>query len=360
LAAVKVERPPDHNMRIGIYTHYAHCDEAYFTLRLVDLLRKNGADYSIYSDSVPAKLSAAQDNRVVHKRRCKYTHWARDCSTIIWTHTPKIEQLNYAKRLGITTLVVPMWQDLVRPFRKVLKNTDHVIALTTECRELFASVYKFKNVTLIPFDAGMPVVKKTKQVNERQVKIFLPWFDRNARCANSQFLNLLGYLLPKMPDARLTVAISSSRFAPGIAKFFQKLGQKTNGRVKLVRNIPLNKRPAVYTEHDLTIFPAECDNYGVCGLTSINCGTPVLAFNLSPQNDYIYPNTNGILVKTQIDFDDNGVPHAAPDYESLVTALQTLIAEPWHIDALNKQINYNLAARRKSFDLGWQTILRLV
>jgi hypothetical protein len=347
-------------MRIGIYTHYAHCDAAYFALRLADFLRKNGAEYSIYSDSAPAKLRVSHDNCVVHKSVCKYTHWARSCSVIIWTHPPKLEQLNYAKRLGVMTVIVPMWQDLVRPFRKVLKNADHVIALTTECRELFSSIYKCKNVTLIPFDVGMPVIKKTKQVNERQVKILLPWFDRNARCANSQFLSLLGYLLPKMPDAHMTVAITSCRFAPGVAKFFQKLGQKTNGRVKLVRNVPLKNRPALYTEHDLTLFPAECDNYGICGLTSINCGTPILAFNLPPQSDYVYPSTNGVLVKTPIDYDDNGAPHAAPDYESLVTSLQALIAEPWHIDALNKQINYNLAARRKAFELGWQTILRLV
>ena len=353
-------RPAGNNMRIGIYTHYAQCDAAYFALRLADFLRKHDIAYSIYSDSPPAKLRATHDNIVTHKRACKYTQWARQCSVIVWTQTPKLEQLAYAKRLGIVTVVVPMWQDIVRPFRKALKNADHVIALTTDCRELFATIYKLKTVTLIPFDVGLPVIKKTKAVSDRQVKIFLPWFDRNARCANSQFLNLIGYLLPKMPDAQLTVAITSCRFAPGVAKFFQKLGQKTGGRVKLVRNVPLKNRPALYTDHDLTLFPAECDNYGICGLTSINCGTPVLAFNLSPQSDYIYPDTNGALVKTQVDYDDNGVPHAAPDYESLVTTLQTFIAEPWHIDNLNKHINYNLAARRKSFELGWQTILRIV
>ena len=347
-------------MRIGIYTHYAHCDAAYLSLRLAEFLRKQGVEYTIYSDTPPAKLFVAQDSSVVHKRVCKYTQWARQCSAIIWTHPPKLEQLNYAKKMNVLTVIAPMWQDLVRPFRKVMKNADHVIALTTECRELFASVYKFKNVTLIPFDVGLPVIKKTAAVNERRIKILLPWFDRNARCANSQFLALLGYLLPKMPDAELTVAITSCRFAPCVAKFFQKLGQKTDSRVKLVRNVPLKNRPAMYTEHDLTLLPAECDNYGVCGLTSINCGTPILSFNLSPQNDYVYPNTNGMLVKTTIDYDDNGVPHAAPDYEELVTALQAFIAEPWHIDDLNKKINYNLAARRKSFELGWQTILRLV
>jgi glycosyltransferase involved in cell wall biosynthesis len=162
-----------------------------------------------------------------------------------------------------------------------------------------------------------------------------------------------------MPEAHLTVCISSSKFSPAVAKFFQRLGQKTK-RVKVLRGVPFSRRPAIFAEHDLTVFPAECDNFGACNLMSINCGTPVLTFAVSPQTDFVYPDANGALVKTKIDFDENGVPHAAPDYDRFAKVLQTLIAEPWHIDNMNKKINYNLNSRRKSFELGWQSILRLV
>lgn len=347
-------------MRIGIYTHYAHCDEAYFAVRLADFLRAQGVDYSIYSDAPPAKLRTLYDRAVVHKKKCPFTHWAKTCHTIIYTQPPKLDMLNFTRRINARVIIVPMWQELMRPFRKSMQRADHVIAMNSEARELFTKVYKFKNVTYIPFDAGLPTTKKTKAVNGRQVKIFLPWFDRNARCASGQFLGLLGYLLERMPDAQLTVGITSCRFAPSVAKFFQTLGRKTNGRVKLVRNVPLTKRPAMYTAHDLTLFPAECDNYGFCGLTSINCGTPVLSFALSPQLDFVYQDANGVLVKTRVDYDENGVPHAGPDYERLITALQALIAEPVHIDNLNRRVNYNLSTRRKSFELGWQTLLKLV
>ncbi len=347
-------------MRIGIYTHYAHCDEAYFTLRLADYLRAQGVEYSIYSDAPPAKLRTAHDGVVCHKQKRRYSSWVKDCTTVIWTSPPKLDMLNYTKRLGVRTIIVPMWQELLRPFRKVMQRSDHVIAMNAEARELFHKIYKIKSVIMIPFDVGLPIVKKTKPINQRQIKIFLPWFDRNARCANSQFLGFLGYILERMPEAQLTVAITSSRFAPSIAKFFNSLGRKTNGRVKLVRNVPINKRPAMYTSHDVTLFPAECDNYGFCSLTSITCGTPVLSFALSPQIDFVYPDSNGVLIKTRVDYDENGVPHAAPDYEKLMTVLQLMIAEPIHIDNLNKRVNYNLSARRKSFELGWQTMLKLV
>jgi hypothetical protein len=346
-------------MSVGIYTHYAQCDQNYFALRLANYLRDLGESFSIYSDSQPAKLKTAYDNRVLSRGKMRYTDWAKKHSAIVWTHVPKIEQVNFAKRNNVLTIVVPMWQDLITPFRRALKNVDHLVAQSTECRDLYQNIYKCRQVTLIPFDTGLPITKKENAINARKIKVFLPWFDRNARCTQSEFLTHLEYVITRMPEIHLTVAISSSKFSPSIAKFFMKLGEKT-GRVTLLRNLKITDRPAIYAAHDLTMFPAECDNYGLCNLTSITCGTPVLTFALSPQTDFVYPDSNGIAVKTTVDYDEHGVPHANPDYERYVSALQTLIAEPWHIDSMSKKVNYNLNSRRKSFELGWQTILRLV
>jgi glycosyltransferase involved in cell wall biosynthesis len=347
-------------MNVGIYTHYAQCDQTYLTVRLAEYLRSCGVDFSIYADNQPAKLKIPYDNLVVHRSRQKYSEWLKGRSAVVWTHIPKIEQINIAKRRGILTVLAPMWQELSPPFRKAARQADHVIALCTENRELFHGVYKFRNTTLIPFDAGLPPTKKDAAVNARKIKLFLPWYDRNARCAQSYFLDRLAYLLTHMPEAHLTVCISSSKFSPAIAKFFQRLGQKTDGRVVVARNVPIQKRPSLYAAHDLTINPAECDNYGLCNLTSICCGTPVLTFAVAPQTDFVYPEVNGVLVKTKVDYDENGAPHANPDYDSFADALQTLIAEPRHIDLMNKKINYNLNSRRKAFELGWQSVLRLV
>lgn len=346
-------------MSVGVYTHYARCDQAYFALRLAAFLQARGVEFSLYSGNQPAKLRTGFDNAVRCRPKTSFTEWAKTHSTVVWTHVPRLEQLSYAKRHGITTVLVPMWQELAAPFKKAIRQADHVVALTNECRELFAKIYKFKNVTLIPFDAGLPIVKKTRDVDQKNIRLLLPWFDRNARCTDSEFLAHLEYLLVRMPEARLTVCISSSKFSPAVAKFFQRLGKKTGGRVTLLRNVGLAARPQIFADHDLTMFPAECDNYGLCNLTSINCGTPVLAFAVSPQTDFVYQDSNGLLVKTKIDYDENGVPHAVPKYERFAAALQAFIAEPWHIDNMNKKINYNLNSRRKSFELGWSSLLRL-
>jgi len=346
-------------MRVGIYTHYAHCDQAYLCIRLAEFLRSRGVEFDIYADNQPGRLRVPYDSAVVYKNIIKFTDWAKKQTAIVWTHVPKLEQINYANRLGKLTVVAPMWQELVPPFRKAMRRADKVISLTLEGLELYRDVFNAKSTAFIPYDTGLPPTRKEKKVDGRDVRVFLPWFDRNARCTNGEFLSGLSYLFERMPDARLTVAITSSRFAPAIAKFFQSLGQRTNGRVRLARNLAVTRRPTVYAEHDLTLFPAECDNYGICGLTSINCGTPVLSFALSPQTDFVYPDANGVLVKTKTDYDENGVPHAVPDYARFISVLQTLIAEPWHIDNLNKRVTYNLVTRRKLFEQGWQAALHI-
>jgi len=346
-------------MCVGIYTHYAHCDQAYFAVRLVALLRALGAPFDIYSDNSPGKLKLPYDRSVKHRSVVKYTDWVRRRSVVVWTHVPRVEQLDYANRRGIKTIVVPMWQEFLPPYKKALKRADRVIALSSECRDLFVDVFKLNRVSLIPFDTGLPITRKNKPGDPRRLQLFLPWFDRNARCSSGHFLGMLGYIMERMEEPHLTVAVNSSRFGPPAAKFFQQLGARTGGRVTLVRNVSLVKRFSLYTNADLTIWPAECDNYGLCGLTSLAAGTPLLSFAVAPQTDFLHQDINAALVKTRVDYDDNGVPHAVPNYEKFAAALQELIAEPRHIAQMQKKVSYNLPSRKESFEGGWKQLLDL-
>lgn len=344
-------------MRVGIYTHYAQCDQAYFAIRLAQLLHKLGIEFDIYSDSSPGKLGVPYDRAVVTKNVIRFTDWARKQKTIVWTHVPRIEQINYAKRKGVRTVLVPMWQELVAPFRKAMQAADVVISQCAECHSLFSEVYKVKSTQLVPFDPGLPITKKTATVDERNIKLFLPWFDRNARCSGGPFISILRFLLEHMPEARLTVAITPSQFSPSIAKFFLNMQRTCKGRVSLRRSVPFNKRPQLYADHDLTVIPAECDNYGLCALTSLTMGTPVLSTAISPQIDFLFPDNNAELINTKLDYDENGVVHALPDYERFGYALQEMIAEPRHIQKLSGKTNYNLNSRRKAFEMNWTNIL---
>lgn len=347
-------------MCVGIYTHYAHCDQAYCAVRLVDYLRSIGEPFDIYSDNSPGRLRLPYDRVVKYKGAINFTDWARRRSVIVWTHVPRIEQIDYARRKGIYTILAPMWQELKPPFKKAMRRADRVVAMSSEARDLYLEVYKLNNVSMIPFDTGLPLTRKDSPVDARNIRLFLPWFDRNARCASSQFLGMLAFLMEHMHEAHLTVAVNSSRFGPAVAKFFQRLGDRTAGRVKLVRAVPLVKRMALFSNADLTVWPGECDNYGLCGLTSLAAGTPVLSFALSPQVDYLHQDVNAALVKTKVDYDDNGVPHARPDYDRFAAALQEMIAEPFHINQMQKKVSYNLLARKESFQSGWRQILNLV
>lgn len=345
-------------MSVGIYTHYARCDEAYLALRVAEFLRCVDEPFELFSDTAPARLGSGYDGRVKHRGKIKYTEWARDKRVILWTNVPSVEQLNYAKRHKIKTIVAPMWQELELPFRRSLRAADVVVAFSMECRELYRNIYKFKNSTLIPFDPGIAASKKEGHVDPKKIKLFLPWFDKNARCTHVEFIAEMEAILRAMPEIHLTVGVSSSKFSPAVGKFLRNLDEKT-GRVKLLRNVGFLARPEIYAQNDLTIFPAECDNYGFCGLNSIACGTPLVSFGVSPQTDFIYPSSNGVLVKTQIDYDENGVPHANPDYSRFFEAVQALVAEPKYIENMNTRVTYNLSARKKAFELGWHELFGL-
>lgn len=346
-------------MRIGIYTHYAHCDQAYLAVRLAELCRQAGVEFDIYSAIEPAKLGSPYDKLVLTRQMTKFTDWVKKHKVILWTHVPRIEQLKCADRAGVKTVVAPMWQELVAPFRKALRAADVVVALCAEQTELFRDIYNLRNVVCIPFDPGLPTTRKTALTDPRNVRVLLPWFDRTARCTGNEFLSGLHQVVGSMPDLRLTVAITPSRFAPSIVQFFKNLREKTAGRVTITRHTPLKSRPLLFGSHDLTLSPGECDNYGLIPLTSIYMGTPVLATGVSPQRDIIENGQNGLLIRTKADYDEHGVVHALPDYALLIGALQDFVAEPRHIDTLNKHVSKGLPQRRRAFDAGWRQILNL-
>lgn len=346
-------------MRVGIYTHYAHCDQAYLAVRLADFVRSQGVEFDLYSDAPPGRLGLAYDRAVAHRGIMNFSDWLRRQSVLVWTHVPWPEQLQYVKRFRIPTIIAPMWQELTPPFKKCLRTADAVVVLSQEQRELFHAVFKLRNVAYIPFDSGLPMTRKDIGVNDRKISLFLPWFDRNARCASSQLLSTLGYIIERMHETHLTVGITSSRFGPAVAKFFTKLGARTDGRVRLVRGVPFAQRQPLYGQHDLTLWPGECDNYGFCGLSSLAAGTPVVSLATPPQTDFLITDVNAALCKTRVDYDDNGVPHAVPNYEAFAAVIQDLVSEPRHIDRLQKKTNYNLLPRRTAFELGWRSVLDL-
>lgn len=344
-------------MNVGIYTRYNHSDEAYLAARLADFVQSTGATPSIYSANAPTKIGFLYDNVVEHKKTKKFTDWLVGKRTVVWTHIPPIEHIYCAQRLGIRTVLAPMWQSIRPPFKRVIKSADYLVAFSLECRDLYKAIFRFKNVVLVPFDAGLPPFRKAENPKEH-IKIFLPWFDDNARCTQIEFLPELENLLHNFPQVSLTVAVSSSKFSSSVCKFLNTLNDKT-GRLTLTRRVPVIERPALFMRHDLTLFPAECDNYGLCSLTSISCGTPVVAFGVSPQTDFVYPSSNGMLVKTKIDYDENGVPHANPNYSRYFSAVQELISDTKYIENMQTRITYNMSTRKKSFELGWRNLLAL-
>ena len=80
-------------MRVGIYTHYAHCDQAYFAVRLAELLGKLDVDFDIYSDNQPGKLGTRYDKSVRTRKNQTFTAWAKNKTVIVWTQVPRFEAI---------------------------------------------------------------------------------------------------------------------------------------------------------------------------------------------------------------------------------------------------------------------------
>lgn len=68
--------------------------------------------------------------------------------------------------------------------------------------------------------------------------------------------------------------------------------------VSIVGTIEHKKLPDYYHKMDMFIFPTQAESLGLVGLEALSCGIPILGSDIFALKEYISPNINGNLFKT--------------------------------------------------------------
>ena len=75
-------------------------------------------------------------------------------------------------------------------------------------------------------------------------------------------------------------------------------GKKWEGKVNFIGGVKQDQLPSFYTKAFLTLIPSREEGFGLVGLESMACGTPVLAHETGGLKEYIQDGVNGFLIKT--------------------------------------------------------------
>jgi len=341
-------------MLVGVHTRYCRCEATLLAHRIADVVQQHGADVTLYThDNHWPPLQPTWDKRVIRSRDVSYTRWAADCSCIIWTEIPTLAQLRWANDHGKRTVVIPDWRDLGTAHRRILEAAGTVVCTSRYFAGLLQDRWHLNNCLTTCWDPGVPLVEK-RVPPEGRIRLLYPleWI---TPASQPSIILMLSHLL-NVADVALTVLYLPSRIDSPCRRFLDNLQNMHPDRVKLLRRAPLTDLSWHFAAHDLTIWPSASDHTGCGALMSVYGGTPVVAFNVPPLNEFLSP-TNSSLVPCGHRQSSLGALRARLDYNAFGSRLSALVTHPANLRELYGRGTLLLRERMQLFRDGWRSVL---
>jgi hypothetical protein len=318
-------------------------------LRLANWAAEAGHDVSIHSTTTdPVRLDARWDIVAKATRRLRFTEWVKQQTTVIWTHAPITEQIIWAKKRGVRTGILCLWDEIRQEHIAAYHAADFVLSPSRLVGEFVQKVLKVRNSIGLPWDTGEPFMRKDPRLTSDRIWVLMPLFDHEPYQIEATAVEVAGRALLANPRMVLTVAYNASKIAPFAVNRLKQFRSYFGERVRILPGVPLHRRPLLYASHDLTYWPACGGNIGLTGLTSVTMGTPVLSFKVPVFSEFLC-STNSIQAPATSYGTSRGLPRTEPDYDAMDSLLQAAVADTNGLHAIQQEVPSGLAQRRKVF-----------
>lgn len=335
---------------LGICTRYCYHEATQIALRLANWESERGRDVTLFSTTSDLhRLDPIWDDPVGETRGQRFTDWAKHCSTVLWTHVPHVEQVSWCNEHHINTVVVPVRYELEDADRPSLQQAQWVLSLSMDAARHLGTRWGLRKSLALPYDAGLPFTRKDPRVQTSFTWVLLPLHDREPYKTENTIIDVAGRLLAARRDVRLTVLYTASTFSSWAKRRCSSFQDQFGDRMKVIHGLPMEKRPLLFRDHDVTLCAAHYDNAGITPLTSICMGTPVVAFGIPPFTEYLDKH-NSVLVPCCSHQARTGFPVADPDYRTYEHRVQNIVIDRSCLAGLNETVLHGLDKRRNVFN----------
>lgn len=336
---------------IGICTRYRKCDSTIAALAIAKHFDRIGRRYKLLPDDwrVPI-VDKGFDNKVL---RQSYSNWLKGLKHIIWTMPADNQFIELAHEQGIKSTLYTSW-DQLEPFDEaVLDSFSQVLMPSIVQAMQLRTKFKLKSIGVLPYYCDMPITKKKGNLDN--IKIFISLYGNQVKRVELQALTMLAQILNDNSKTTLTIATSKG-LAPYTIKDLKALSKKFTSRLRIIDCL-WHEHVIEMGNHDLTIWPCKFDGMGLVGISSLYMGTPVIAWDINPVNEYLSPGRNSLLVSCNVEYDWIGMPRAVTDYNEFSRILRWLLDRPDALIELRKHTAERIEEMRTDFKKGLQAIL---
>jgi len=326
---------------------------SYIAARLASLAETLGHEACIVSRRFHLKnVEPAWDARVVQEDDSKAKEALINARVVVWPEMLWEDHAILAKAYGARTYLIPMWESITQANKRTLSYYTSILAPSACIAEAFRK-QGFSRVQHLPYDPGVPATTH-KPFNQDKIHFFFPLAAMQARRRNAETLKIMGRLMQRYPNLHLTASTLQQK--SNITEDLLRLSLAFKERVTVHTNLSHAKHLAQYSQHDLTLWPTEQEGLGIIGSESIQSGTPVLALDIPPLNEYLTKDKDAILLPCEVKQNWFGVPTGKFNPESFESALQGLIEQPRKLQELLQTTTGLPTKISEAFKLGWTRI----
>lgn len=336
-------------MRLGICTRYTNHEATYAAIRLAEAAESLDVEEVSLFTMTPqlSRISPRWDDKVVRVQHVPFSRWAAKQDHILWTTVPHKEQLCWVRQQQKKTTILVLWHELDSQAMSTLATADSLLCPSVACYDFMRNRY-CANAVCLPWDCGQPLFSKPDNYSVTRPKIFLPFWDGNARRSEMTAIRLLDILLRRHVDLEITLACNSSTISSAATRTLGRIPKTCRQRLHIVRGTPPSTRFQLFQSHDLTLYPSHFESTGMTVVQSLEMGTPVVAFNFRPLTE-ILTTSNSVTVACKEETNSVGTPRAVPDYDGLSDTLYHLLNDIEFLSELQDTTLAGVEHRRDAF-----------
>jgi glycosyltransferase involved in cell wall biosynthesis len=216
--------------------------------------------------------------------------------------------------------------------------------------------FKLNNIAVMPYDSGLPHTRKTTNDTNDCVKLFMSLYGTQLGRIDLQAIFMLDEIVSTNPKVCVTIACCKG-LAKHTTQELKRIAKKHPDRWTFLPDKSWDDHAVLMGQHDLTVWPAKFDGMGIVGITSLAMGTPVIAWDVMPVNEYLTAGRNALLIGCGVEYTWLGVPVVKPDYVEFERVLRWLIDRPDALSELRKHTKERISHQTDDFKEGWEAIL---
>jgi glycosyltransferase involved in cell wall biosynthesis len=204
-------------------------------------------------------------------------------------------------------------KNLVCPSRSVKKQVENALQGSSE-----------KVTTWCLWDSGWEAVLRDGLLDANKVSIYVPMLPKTIDQGGNLVLQAIKDALDLFPEVHFTLE-SHKSWPKSYRRFLQKLKCSDGERVSVRYLKSFYDQPVMFHSHDWTWLPDVQSDLGIVAQRSLACGTPVIAYKVSPFVEFVSNENTGMLIPCESSECGFSRETASPSLVSVVSSLAKVI-----------------------------------